>query len=188
MKKIVKVLITILLLLLSFSNLYSINIAKANEVTFENFNFTSTKTRENGKIKVKIILEWETITDIAITSITTEINGQTQSTSKIEADSESYEIIDENGVKEVRYKYSLAYNVEHWQIGTMTLGIGYINVENGNSYVAEYCIPGGKWIDEEVSWSVAFSFGIFVTFCIGLGTYIIIENSKKGYLNSDTEE
>lgn len=152
---------------------------KAEEIEFENFNFSSSKIRKNGKIKVRINIDWVSEYDIQITSITTIIKGQTQKTLNL---SKNKELLDDN-----LYHYTINYDVEHWQIGTMILQINYFNVEDGENLVNEYYVPGGKWMEEEVSWTVAISFGLFVTFCIAIVTYSIIESSKKGYFGLEVE-
>lgn len=188
MKKIVRILSIMLVLALIFTISLSKNAVYAEEVSFNDFSFTSSKMRENGKMKVIILLEWETTNEIAISSITTEINGQTQTNEKPKWEKVEVVSNDENGEEFITYKYSVEYVVEHWQIGTMNLYIKYLNVNDAEEYVKEYCVAGGKWLSEEVNWNTAVFYGIFVTICVVLGTYIIIETSKKGYLNSDSEE
>ena len=188
MKKIAKLLLILFVLMMLFSINSLESITHAEEADFNNFSFVTSKTRENGKIKVIIKLGWETIDEIAINSITTEINGLTQSTEKVNISVAEIETIDENGNKIVKYKYSADYVVEHWQIGTMNLYIKYFNLNDGEHYVKDYCIAGGEWLSEEIKWNKSLFYGLFVTGCVVLGTYIIIETSKKGYLNSDSEE
>lgn len=43
-------------------------------------------------------------------------------------------------------------------------------------------------VKRRVSWGVSLIFGFLTTVCVGIGTFIIIENSKKGYDDSDSDE
>lgn len=187
MKRVFKLVIVMLLLimLLSISN---VNKVKGAEINFEDFNFSSTKTRIDGKIKVVVNLDWITDTQMVVSRITTEINGQSQSTSSLgNAQPVVIEREDSNGNKYNEYQYHIEYVVEHWQVGTINLIIEYFNADEGGTFVKEYCIPAGNWLTEEVSWPTAILFGLLITIGVSLGTYIIIENSKKGYMNLDNE-
>ncbi len=85
--------------------------------------------------------------------------------------------------------YEINYTIQNWQTGTLELEIKYKNFEEISEVnTKKFYIPGGKWLKEEVSWGVSLIFGFLTTVCVGIGTFIIIENSKKGYDDSDSDE
>ena len=54
--------------------------ANNNDIEFNEFEFSTEKTRENGKIKVRLIFSWYTEEEILIDQISTKISGQIQTT------------------------------------------------------------------------------------------------------------
>lgn len=187
MKKLLKLFIYILSIMSMFAITFSfvsskkVILANNNDVEFENFDFILEKTRERGKIKVKIIFSWDTNEEIIIEEISTKISDQVQSTYDKPV-----------GVKtETGYHYNLEYIVQNWQIGTMEVEIKYksFNQLGTNEVLTEtFYIPGGKWMTNEVSWGQSIAVGSIVTIAVMIVTYILIENSKKGYMDSEQEE
>ncbi len=185
--KITKYFITILFLIFVFTifnNKFKINnkvLADTNDVEFENFEFSTEKTRENGKIKVKVIFSWDTKEEIIIEQISSKISDQIQST---ENKTSGIKIND-------MYHYEIEYIVQNWQIGTLELTIKFFSLEDPNfGFLKEkvFYIPGGKWVQDDVSLSKAIIVGIVLTIITITSTFILVENSRKGYMDSEIEE
>lgn len=157
------------------------DVVASTDVEFINFDFSVNKTRERGKIKVKLIFSWDTTEEIIIEEITTKISGQIQSTYNKTIGTKNDDV----------YHYEIEYIVQNWQIGTLELDIKYRLFDQlGTDEISQktFFIPGGKWISKEVNWGKALTVGALVTASIIILTYIIIENSKKGYMDSEQED
>ena len=154
--------------------------ANNNDIEFNEFEFSTEKTRENGKIKVRLIFSWYTEEEILIDQISTKISGQIQTTEN-----------KTSGLKtEKGYYYEIVYIVQNWQIGTLELQIKYFSLndldfENPSEKI--FYIPGGKWVQDDVSFSKALIVGIGLTILTICSTFILIENSRKGFMDSEKE-
>ena len=154
--------------------------ANNNDIEFDNFEFSTKKTRENGKIKVRLIFSWDTSEEIIIKQISTKISGQVQT-----SENKTTGIKTESG-----YHYEIEYVVQNWQIGTLELRITYSSLNNldfTNLCEKIFYIPGGKWVQDDVSFSKALIVGIGLTLLTICSTFILIENSRKGYMDSEKE-
>ena len=154
--------------------------ANNNDIEFNNFEFSTEKTRENGKIKVRLIFSWDTEEEIIIDEISTKISGQVQI-----SENKALGIKTENG-----YHYEIDYVVQNWQIGTLELRIRYFSLDNldfENASEKIFYIPGGKWVQDDVSFSKSLIVGIGLTLLTICSTFILIENSRKGYMDSEKE-
>lgn len=183
MKKIMFFIITLLFIFTIFnSKLINKTFVSANnnDIEFKDFEFSTEKTRENGKIKVRLIFSWYTSEEILIDQISTKISGQVQT-------SENKTL----GVKtEKGYHYEIDYVVQNWQIGTLELRIKYYSLNDldfNNVKEKIFYIPGGKWVQDDVSFTKAIIVGIGLTLLTICSTFILIENSRKGYMDSEKE-
>ena len=63
-------------------------------------------------------------------------------------------------------------------------------MNNPNKAVTCTESPVWGWFVDGLFWlfDVSLIFGFLTTVCVGIGTFIIIENSKKGYDDSDSDE
>ena len=72
MKKVIFFIISFIFVLTIFNskliNKLSVS-ANNNDIEFNNFEFSTEKTRENGKIKVRLIFSWDTEEEIIIDEI-----------------------------------------------------------------------------------------------------------------------
>lgn len=151
----------------------------SNDVNFENFDFTINKIREHGKTKVRITFSWSTDAEILISSLETKISGKVQQTNEKPTMTK----------KDNKFNYKMDYDVQNWQIGTLELTINYFLLDKyGDILSKTFYIPGGKWVKDDLEWGKAFSIGIFITGLVLISTYVIIENSKKGFADSEQEE
>lgn len=154
--------------------------AETDSVEFKNFEFKIAKIRDRGKMKVELTLSWDTKEVIIIEQITSRISDLEQISQNIE--------YHQSDNKDLQH-YEINYTIQNWQTGTLELEIKYKNFEEISEVnTKKFYIPGGKWLKEEVSWGVSLIFGFLTTVCVGIGTFIIIENSKKGYDDSDSDE
>ena len=167
-----------LVIVLLFSILLSFGSVKAKEVKLENMDIITRKIRENGEIKVQIELSFETCEDIVIQEISSTIHGQSQKSLNVSQTKEK--TLD--GDVEV-YNHYIVYVVENWQIGTMSLEIKYLNATDFSVEVIDFYIPGGKWQSSDISFKNAIMFGVFASFMIGLATVIIVDSSRKGFMD-----
>lgn len=177
--------IGVLLIIFTIFNMKLINNTKVfannNDIEFNNFEFSYEKTRENGKIKVRLIFSWDTTEEILIDQISTKISNQFQTT-----ENKTSGVKTDNG-----YHYEIDYIVQNWQIGTLELTIRYYLLDEINfSNIQEkvFYIPGGKWVKDDVSFSKALIVGIGLTILTICSTFILIENSRKGYMDSEKEQ
>lgn len=183
MKKIIVYMMTLLFVLTIFNTKLINNnkiLANNNDVEFKNFDFSTEKIRENGKVKVKVIFSWDTSEEILIEKISTKISGQLQTT-----ENKTSGILTENG-----FHYEIEYMVQNWQIGTLELRIEYFalnNLDFNNVKEKVFYIPDGKWLKDEISLSKSFIVGIGLTIVTICSTFILIENSRKGYMDSEKE-
>ncbi len=147
-----------------------------NDVKFENFEFSVSKKRVKGELKVILHLYWETDQKIIVNKISAKIPGKDQVTLTTESNDEG--------------TYNFDYQLENWQVGMLELIIDYqIEEEIGldTSHQKVLYIPAGKWLKEEVGWGISVVLGLLTTICVVIGTFVIIENSKKGYVGKDNE-
>ena len=89
------------------------------------------------------------------------------------------------------YHYEIEYIVQNWQIGTLELTIKYLSLDDPNFGTPKekvFYIPGGKWVQDDVSVSKAIIVGIVLTIITITATFILVENSRKGYMDSEIEE
>ncbi len=154
-----------------------------DDVEFENFEFETAKIREHGKLKVELSLSWSTEKEIIITAITSKIADIEQIFSNIEY----YHQVDNENDKHKHY-YQINYTIENWQTGTLELEISYINVDNYEKNDKKFYIPAGRWLKEEVNWTISIFFALLTTACVGIGTLIVIESNKKSYDDSNIDE
>lgn len=182
-----KYLLTIIIFILVFTlfnNNFKTNnkvLANTNDVEFENFEFSTEKTRENGKIKVKVIFSWDTKEEIIIEQISSKIADQIQTTENKTSGKKVNDM----------YHYEIEYVVQKWQIGTLELTIKYLSLDDPNFGTPKekvFYIPGGKWVQDDVSISKAIIVGIVLTIITITATFILVENSRKGYMDSEIEE
>lgn len=171
----------LLMFIVTFTLLFSIlafNNTKVNaneDLSFYDFDFETEKIREDGVRKVKIEISFATKERIRIEGLTSKIENQQQNILvKVQP-------IERDGM----YYYEFDFTVQNWQIGTVELVIDYCSEENfnPNSIISKTIyIPGGRWIDQEVSLGQAIIYGLVATISVGAGTFIIIEISKKDLL------
>ncbi len=154
------------------------NQVHATSVVLNNMDITTKKIRDNGDIKVQIELTFETDTDIIIKGISSTILGQTQQSLNV---TQMKSEITTDDTK--TYLYNIIYVVEYWQIGTMSLKIEYVNTDDFTTEIVDFYISGGKWQSSEISWESSIVFGVFAAFMIGLATLIIIDSSRKGFMD-----
>lgn len=160
MKKLFKVIVVLIVIFSSFI------CVKAEKVDFENFEFSSQRIRERGrKVKVRFDCIWDTNKEIVIDSI-------------------QYVINDQEGRPEVTSKgkeHHITFDVENWQAGTMKLVIAYKNIDNLSiTEVEEFYLTTNSWQEEIDVWK-SIALAVVTTFCVGLATFLIIENNKREY-------
>ena len=182
MKKISKLLFIMgILLMICLVSTNSVKAETDDPVYFMNFDFTMSKMRKKGEMKVDINLVWDTKEEIVINKILYEIPGKKQDALNIDF----HRTQNEDGT----YHYSIKCPVENWQVGTLKLILNYVKTDNfENTYTKTFYIPGGKWLKEQVGWGISILFGLFTAISVGIGTFIIIENGKKGYVDLDIDE
>ena len=184
MKKISKKIIILVIILLMFMGINYVimdtnhNVVLANEsVEFENFDYEIEKIRLDGDLKINIILSWDTKEEIFINHIFITVPNQEEEVTNIKPES--------NLKNNNMYHYNLNFTVQNWQIGTMKIDIAYSNnLANTSEEHYIFYIAEGKYLEEEISWGNAIFLAIITTFCIAIGTFIIIENNKKSYLDN----
>lgn len=155
-------------------------------VEFEEVEFTSNKIREKHQIKINYTIHWKTQTEIVIEKIIYRTNGQTGQIPNI--DLKLISEIENNDYK--TYEYKIDFLIQDWQTGTMTLEMQYMSIEEetfGEKGVKIYTIPGGSWQKEEISTMTAIVFGFFTMVCVSIAAFMIIDNSKKGYMDAEEE-
>ena len=76
MKKLVKMLMLMLLMLVMTLTNSGVVKAEDSDVEFIDFNYSSTKIRENGKIKVRFSCNWETEEYVIVTGLSYKIHNQ----------------------------------------------------------------------------------------------------------------
>ena len=174
MKKIIKyALIVILTVFLFNCYLDKTNVEaneEAQEIDFIDFNYTSSKIRENGKMKVKFSCNWKSNKPINITGLQYRIHSQ------------SANII--NMPVSKGQNHYVEFIVENWQSGTVELIINYnqVGYEFGainEEYTKVVYLTTSSWQEAEISWFSSISLGLFATVCVGFATFIIIDHSKK---------
>lgn len=75
MKKLVKMLMLMLLMLVMTLTNSGVVKAEDSDVEFIDFNYSSTKIRENGKIKVRFSCNWETEEYVIVTGLSYKIHN-----------------------------------------------------------------------------------------------------------------
>lgn len=158
----------------------------ADGVEFEEVEFTSNKIRENKQIKINYSIHWKTQTEIVIEKIIYRTNGQTGQIPNI--DLKLISAVESNNHK--TYEYRIDFLIQDWQTGTMTLEMSYMSIEEatfGEKGIKVYTIPGGSWQKEEISTVNAIVFGFFTMVCVSIAAFMIIDNSKKGYIDAEEE-
>ncbi len=184
MKKFNKLFLMFLLLIslfIGFINSNKYEVSASSDEIFKNVECSINKNRENGQTKVTINFSCYTEKRIRITNVISTIVGQVEQNIP-----ETMETKIENG-----YFYEFDHDVYNWQIGTLKLEIQYTLLENfdlDNPITEKFIIVGDKWVKEEVDWNLAFAASIIITLGVVIATFIIIENSKKGYTDSESEE
>lgn len=158
----------------------------ASEIEFEEVEFTSNKIREKHQIKINYSIHWKTQTEIVIEKIIYRTNGQAGQIPNI--DLKLISKAEENNHK--IYEYKIDFIIQDWQTGTMTLEMQYMSIEEetfGEKGIKIYTIPGGSWQKEEISTVTAIVFGFFTMVCVSIAAFMIIDNSKKGYIDAEEE-
>lgn len=169
MKKLIK-----MLLLLIFLSLIVLIVpenikAENNDVEFIDFNYTSTKIRENGKIKVRFSCYWETDEYVIVTGLSYKIHNQKA---------------DIYGSKFTKGNiHHIDFIVENWQSGTVELTVDYNCdlLDESNKLTKTIYLTTSNWQSEEISIGNAIVLAIFATVFICLCTFLIIDNTKKEY-------
>lgn len=158
----------------------------ANGIEFEEVEFTSNKIREKHQIKINYSIYWKTQNEIVIENIIYRTNGQAGQIPNIDL-----KLISETEVNNHKiYEYKIDFIIQDWQTGTMTLEMQYMSIEPetfGEKGVKVYTIPGGSWQKEEISTVTAIVFGFFTMICVSITAFMIIDNSKKGYIDAEEE-
>lgn len=161
-------------------------VSAASEIEFEEVEFTSNKIREKHQIKINYTIHWKTQTEMVIEKIIYRTNGQAGQIPNI--DLKLISEVEENNHKV--YEYKIDFIIQDWQTGTMTLEMQYMSIEAetfGEKGVKVYTIPGGSWQKEEISTMTAVVFGFFTMVCVSIAAFMIIDNSKKGYMDAEEE-
>lgn len=177
MKKIGKILLFVVIILLITLINKDVMAADNEMVEFNNFDYEVSKIRERGNMKVLVKLSWNTNVDINIDQITITIADE------LHQDSVNLKPVKKE--KDGIYYYQLNLTIQNWQVGTMKVIFKYTIFDSGNvieNNEKTIYLAADKWIAEEVGWGKAFLIAGVVTLFVGIGTFIIIENSKKEYL------
>lgn len=181
MKRIIKIFL-ILFMVFSLSNIINVRANDSSDVVgFSDFVYTSTKKRENNKIKVHYQISFEASESIVVEGISYEIKSQQGNipiSNKCVSKSQQY-----------------AFTVEDWQTGTLELIIEYKVAKDGippfnsgQTYTKTfYLVDNGAW-KEEIDWSKAVILGLFTMICVVAATSVIILSSKKEIMIKEIEE
>ena len=169
MKKLVKMLMLVLLMLVMTLTNSGVVKAEDSDVEFIDFNYSSTKIRENGKIKVRFSCNWETEEYIIVTGLSYKIRNQS-------ADIYGTKLPKGN-------KHHIDFVIENWQSGTVELTINYnCDVpDETNIHTKVIYLTTSNWQNEEISVGNAIVLALLATICVRLCTFLIIENTKKEY-------